>query len=90
MGTDVLLISLQYVVPFVETNKNDRSDVEAIVEAASQPTMHFVPIKSVRAAKHLGSASRAILLRHRTALINQMRGLFWRTWFRVLSVIGRV
>jgi transposase len=47
MGTEVRLISPQYVTPFVKTNKNDRNDAEAIVEAASRPTMRFVPVKSV-------------------------------------------
>ena len=76
LGTEVRLISPQYVAPFVKTNKNDRNDAEAIVEAASRPTMRFVPVKSVgqqdiQAAHRM----RAILLRHRTALIDQMRGL---------------
>jgi transposase len=38
LGTEVRLISPQYVAPFVKTNKNDRNDAEAIVEAASRPT----------------------------------------------------
>ena len=44
-GHSVKLISPQFVKPFVKTNKNDANDAEAIVEAASRPTMHFVPIK---------------------------------------------
>jgi hypothetical protein len=40
-------LSPQYVVLFVDTNKDERSDVEAIVEAARHLTMHFVPIKSI-------------------------------------------
>lgn len=76
MGTEVRLISSQYVTPFVKTNKNDRNDAEAIVETASRPTMRFVPVKSV-GQQDLQTAHRmrAIRLRHRTALINQMRGL---------------
>jgi transposase len=59
-----------------QDEKNDRNDAEAIVEAASRPAMRFVTVKSVeqqdiQAAHHM----RAILLRHRTAMINQMRGL---------------
>jgi transposase len=76
MGTEVRLISPQYVTPFVKTNKNDRNDAEAIVEAASRPTMRFVPVKSVEQQDiQAAHRMRAILLRHRTALINQMRGL---------------
>lgn len=41
----VRLISPQYVKPFVKTNKNDRNDAEAIVEAACQPSMNFVSVK---------------------------------------------
>ena len=47
MGLEVRLISPQYVSPFVKTNKNDRNDAEAIVEAACRPAMRFVPVKSV-------------------------------------------
>jgi transposase len=47
MGIEVRLISPQYVSPFVKTNKNDANDAAAIVEAASRPTMRFVPVKSV-------------------------------------------
>jgi transposase len=76
MGTEVRLTSPQYVTPFVKTNKNDRNDAEAIVEAASRPTMRFVPVKSVEQQDiQAAHRMRAILLRHRTALINQMRGL---------------
>lgn len=44
-GHTVKLISPQFVKPFVKTNKNDANDAEAIVEAASRPSMNFVPIK---------------------------------------------
>ena len=47
MGIEVRLISPQYVSPFVKTNKNDRNDAQAIVEAASRPTMTFVTGKSL-------------------------------------------
>ncbi|STX38782.1 Transposase [Legionella feeleii] len=46
-GHVVKLISPQFVKPFVKTNKNDANDAEAIVEAASRPSMHFVPIKQI-------------------------------------------
>lgn len=76
LGIEVRLISPQYVAPFVKTNKNDRNDAEAIVEAASRPTMRFVTVKSVEQediqAVH---RMRAILVRQHTAVINQIRGL---------------
>ncbi len=43
-GHTVKLITPQFVKPFVKTNKND---AEAIVEAASRPSMNYVPIKQV-------------------------------------------
>lgn len=76
MGCEVRLISPQYVSPFVKTNKNDRNDAQAIVEAASRPTMNFVTVKSVEQqdmqAVH---RVRELLVHQRTALINQARGL---------------
>lgn len=76
LGIEVRLISPQYVVPFVKTNKNDRNDAEAIVEAASRPTIRFVTVESIEQQDiQAAHRMRAILLRHRTALINQMRGL---------------
>ena len=76
MGLEVRLISPQYVIPFVKTNKNDRNDAEGIAEAASRPTMRFVTVKSVEQqdmqAVH---RVRELLVQQRTALINQARGL---------------
>lgn len=73
---EVRLISPQYVIPFVKTNKNDRNDAEAIAEAAGRPTMRFVTVKSVEQqdmqAVH---RVRELLVAQRTALINQARGL---------------
>lgn len=46
-GHSVKLISPQFVKPFVKGNKNDCNDSEAIVEAASRPTMRYVFPKSI-------------------------------------------
>jgi len=75
-GHTVKLISPQFVKPFVKTNKNDANDAEAIVEAASRPSMHFVPIKrpeqqDVQSIHRV----RSRLVKNRTALINEIRGL---------------
>ncbi|PYE30535.1 transposase [Rhizobium sp. PP-F2F-G38] len=43
---DVRLIPPQYVKPYVEQNKTDAADAEAICEAAGRPSMRFVPIKT--------------------------------------------
>lgn len=76
LGIEVRLISPHYVKPFVKTNKNDRNDAEAIVEAASRPTMNFVTVKSVE-QQDMQAAHRVreLLVHQRTALINQARGL---------------
>lgn len=75
-GHTVKLISPQFVKPFVKTNKNDANDAEAIVEAASRPSMHFVPIKQVE-QQDIQSLHRvrSRVTKNRTALINEIRGL---------------
>ncbi len=39
-------MSPEYVRPYVKSQKNDDRDAEAIAEAASQPTMRFVTLKT--------------------------------------------
>jgi transposase len=75
-GHSVKLISPQYVKPFVKTNKNDANDAEAITEAASRPSMHFVPVKRVE-QQDIQSIHRvrSRLVKNKTALINEIRGL---------------
>ena len=75
-GHTVKLIGAQYVKPFVKTNKNDANDAQAIVEAASRPSMNFVPIKQVE-QQDIQSIHRIRnrIVRNRTALINEIRGL---------------
>jgi transposase len=76
LGHTVKLISPQYVKPFTKGQKNDRNDAQAIAEAASRPTMHFVAIKSVE-QQDIQSIHRIRqrLVVQRTALCNQIRGL---------------
>ena len=75
-GHTVKLISPQYVKPFVKTNKNDANDAQAITEAASRPSMHFVPVKQVE-QQDIQSIHRvrSRLVKNKTALINEIRGL---------------
>lgn len=42
LGHTAKLISPQFVKPFVQGNKNDFNDAQAICEAASRPSMRFV------------------------------------------------
>jgi transposase len=76
LGHTVKLISPQFVKPYVKGNKNDSRDAEAICEAVSRPHMRFVPLKTVesqdiQAIHHM----RSRLIKERTALVNQIRGL---------------
>ena len=76
LGHEVKLIAPQFVKPYVKANKTDAADAEAICEAATRPTMRFVPVKTVdqQAALSLHRA-RSGLVKARTAIANQMRGL---------------
>lgn len=75
-GHRVRLMPPEYVRPYVKAQKNDDRDAEAIAEAATRPTMRFVPLKEETQldiqALH---RARERLVAERTALINQMRGL---------------
>lgn len=76
LGHQVRLIAPQFVKPYVKSGKNDANDAEAICEAASRPTMRFVPIKT--AEQQAGQSLHRIrsrLIRARTALVNEIRGL---------------
>lgn len=76
LGHDVRLISPQYVKPYVKTNKNDYNDAAAICEAVCRPEMNFVEIKSIE-QQDLQTLHRirTRLVRERTALVNQTRGI---------------
>ena len=74
-GHEVRLISPQYVKPFVKTNKNDATDVEAIAEAAGRPNMRFAQPKppeqlDIQAIHRVRNQS----VRRRTAIANEIRG----------------
>lgn len=75
LGHDARLIPPQHVKPYLKSNKNDWTDVEAITEAGSRPKTRFVSIKS---AEHLDVQHlhrvRERLVHNRTQLCNQMRG----------------
>ena len=75
-GHEVRLMSPEYVRPYVKAQKNDDRDAEAIAEAATRPTMRFVPVKSV-AQSDVQALHRARerLVAERTALINHLRAL---------------
>ncbi|SFU23955.1 Transposase [Paraburkholderia aspalathi] len=76
MGHHVQIIAPRFVKPFVKSQMNDRNDAEAIVEAASRPTMRYVAVNSVE-QQDIQSMHRirSLLMRDRIAQINQIRGL---------------
>ena len=76
MGHTVRLISGQFVKSYVKNNKNDARDAEAICEAVTRPHMRYVPIKTI--AQHDLQAMHRVreqIIKSRTALANQIRGL---------------
>jgi transposase len=64
------------VKPYVQTNKSDYIDAEAIAEAVQRPRMRFVPIKSEEQVdlQALHRVRERWVMR-RTAVVNQIRGL---------------
>ena len=76
LGHTVRLISPQFVKPYVKGNKNDSRDAEAICEAVARAHLRFGPLKTVESqdiqALH---RLRSRLIKERTALVNQIRGL---------------
>src|SRR5208282_3642627 len=81
LGHTVKPMSPQFVKPYRKGNKNDPNDAEAICEAVSRPSMRFVPVKSA-AQQDLQALHRVReqLLKSRTALVNQVRGVARRAW----------
>jgi transposase len=76
LGHEVKLMAPQFVKPYVKSAKNDAHDAEAICEALARPSMRFVEVKSAEAqALQALHRIRARLVRSRTALVNEARGL---------------
>ena len=75
LGHEVRLVPPRYVKAYVKRHKNDAKDAEAICEAASRPTMHFVAVKSEESqAGMMQFGVRDLLVRQRTQVINALRG----------------
>jgi transposase len=74
-------MSPHFVRPYAKSNKNDTRDAQAICEAVARPSMPFVGIKSQARQDVLALDRGAPLLRERTALMNQMRGLLAESGF---------
>ena len=75
LGHEVRLIPPQYVKAYLKRGKNDAADAAAICEAATRPSMRFVPIKSEeQQAVLVMHRARDLLVRQRTQVINALRG----------------
>ena len=74
-GHEVKLMSPRFV-PLRQVEQERRARRRAICEAVSRPSMRFVVVKSQAQQDVLAlHRVRALLIRERTALMNQMRGL---------------
>lgn len=77
LGHEVVLIPPQHVKPYVQRNKTDSADAEAICEAMSRPKLArtFVPVKSAdQQAMQMLAKLRAQFIGRRTQLSNSIRG----------------
>lgn len=76
LGHRVGIMASRFVAPYRKGGKNDGNDAEAICEAVGRPGMRFVPVKSDEQQAILClHRIRQGLIKERTALINQLRGL---------------
>jgi transposase len=86
-GHQVKLIAAQFVKPYVKSGKNDANDAEAICEAVGRPSMRFVSIKDVdQQVVQAEHRIRSRLIRARTALCNEIRGLLGE--FGIVIALG--
>ena len=66
-GHELRLMPPAYVKPFVKRGKTDAADAEAVREAATRPTMRFVPVKSPEQQAALSMhRTRDLLVKQRT------------------------
>ena len=84
-------MALQFVKPYVKTNKNDAADAEAICEAVTRPTMRFLPVKTVEQQAVLSlHRARQGFVKARTAQANQIRGLLTEYGLVIPQGIGHI
>jgi transposase len=77
-GHEVRLISPRKVRPFVQRNKTDAADAQAIWTASRQPDMRFVPVKTQAQQIVLSlHRLRAQLMKTRIMQTNELRGLLY-------------
>jgi transposase len=81
-GHEVRLMPAQYAKPYVQTNKSDFLDAEAIAEAVPRPRMRFMPFKTKEQLdlQALHRVQERWVMR-RTAVVNQIRSLLLELGF---------
>lgn len=91
LGHRVKLLSPQHVTPYRRGGKNDGNDAEAICEAGSRPRMPEVALKTVE-QQDLQALHRVRerIVRERTGLSNQLRGLLAEYGIVVGQGLGRL
>lgn len=76
LGFDVKLMSPQKVKKYTDHSKNDARDAAACAEAVTRANMRFVSIKTeVQLEIQAVHRVRSYYVKHRTGLMNMMRGL---------------
>ena len=88
MGHTARIMAPRFVAPYRKGGKNDGNDAEAICEASTRPSMRFVPVKSAdQQAMLCLHRVRSALIKDRTAMLNQLRGLL--SEFGIVMAKGR-
>ena len=88
LGHTVRLMPPAYVKPYVERQKNDATDAEAICEAVARANMRFVETKTPEQQSCLMlHRTRHLFVRQRTAVINAIRAHLAE--FGIVAPVGR-
>ena len=88
LGHKVRLIPPAYVKPYVQRQKNDAADVEAICEAVTRANMRFVLTKTPEQQSCLMlHRTRHLFIRQQTAVINSIRAHLAE--FGIVAPVGR-
>ncbi len=91
LGHETRLVPPAYAKAYVKRGKNDAADAEAIAEAASRPSMRFVPVKSLEGqALAMLHRARDLLLKSRTMLVNALRCHLAEFGFVAAKGIGKL